>query len=286
MGKIKDKLSAFGEWQRRPFEVAPMSDEEHECATCGTGFRGNYCPRCGQSAAVGPRMSLWKTFLLFIDVWGVGNRGMFRTLRDLVLRPGYLITDYIHGQRSAYFPPFKLLFLLTTLSLIIGHGWNLAGLDYEGPMLISQEHIDSASDGFRSIMLFYYTVNWVLQAWKDYPALMQLVFMLFAGVFFYGMFSKSLTGRWSYQEFFIGMVYMVDMTTLYTVVMQFFGLPAILTRIIVVLYFIPLKQMSGYGWWRSLLLTFAAIGLTLAAVVVIIFVVFTVSAIILDTPTD
>jgi hypothetical protein len=25
----------------------------------------------------------------------MGNRGMFRTLRDLILRPGYLIRDYI-----------------------------------------------------------------------------------------------------------------------------------------------------------------------------------------------
>ena len=53
---------------------------------------------------------------LFLDVWGMGNRGMFRTLRDLILRPGYLIRDYISGMQMAYFPPFKLLFLLTALS--------------------------------------------------------------------------------------------------------------------------------------------------------------------------
>lgn len=274
MKKVKDKLSRFKDWQKKPFEVAPLSSEHHSCATCGTEFQGNFCPRCGQSASVGPRMSLLKTFQLFIDVWGIGNRSMFRTIRDLVLRPGYLINDYIAGHRSAYFPPFKLLFLLTTLSIIIGHGWNLAGVNYEVPAEISQEHITEISEGDMAITLFFEATNWVLRSWKEYPALMQLAFMFFAGVFFYGMFSKSRTGKWSYQEFFIGMVYMVDMTTIYTIVMQFFGVPANVPRLVGVLYFIPLKQMSGYPWWKSALLTLCAIGLTLAAFFVLIIVGF------------
>lgn len=82
------------------------------------------CPRCGQSAKIG-RYSFKKAFLLFLDVWGLGNRGMFRTLRDLLLRPGFLIRDYISGMQMAYFPPFKLLFLLTALYLVVDSGVNL-----------------------------------------------------------------------------------------------------------------------------------------------------------------
>ncbi len=47
-------------------------------------------PPCGQSARIG-RYSFRKAALLFLDVWGLGNRGLFRTLRDLLLRPGYMI---------------------------------------------------------------------------------------------------------------------------------------------------------------------------------------------------
>ena len=68
--------------------------------------------------------------LLFLDVWGMGNRGMFRTLRDLVLRPGYMIRDYISGMQMAYFPPFKLLFLLTAFTLVVQSGINLKGENY------------------------------------------------------------------------------------------------------------------------------------------------------------
>ena len=66
-----------------------MVEQQHRCSTCSTEYVGNYCPRCGQSSKIG-RYSFKRAFLLFLDVWGLGNRGMFRTLRDLLLRPGYI----------------------------------------------------------------------------------------------------------------------------------------------------------------------------------------------------
>ena len=132
---------AFKMWQKRPHEVAPIPDTQHECSTCGTLFQGNYCPRCGQSARVG-RFSFKTAFLLFLDVWGVGNRGMFRSIRDLMLRPGYMIRDYISGHQAAYFPPFKMFFLLTTLSLLLSHG---LGLDVDTEQNQSQEDMITAN---------------------------------------------------------------------------------------------------------------------------------------------
>lgn len=117
-------LRAFRIWQRRPYELAPLSEATHKCASCGTEYQGNYCPRCGQSAKIG-RFSFKKAILLFLDVWGIGNRGMFRSIRDLMLRPGYMIRDYLRGMQSAYFPPFKMFFLLAALSFVVEHGFSL-----------------------------------------------------------------------------------------------------------------------------------------------------------------
>ena len=128
MIKQKEKYRQFKKWQHQPHQVAPLSEEMHECATCGTHFEGNYCPRCGQSAQIG-RYSFKKAFLLFLDVWGVGNRGMFRSIRDLLLRPGYMIRDYLRGMQMAYFPPFKMLFLLCTLSILVNSGMNIQGVN-------------------------------------------------------------------------------------------------------------------------------------------------------------
>ena len=128
MIKQKEKYRQFKKWQHKPHQVAPLSEEMHECATCGTHFEGNYCPRCGQSAQIG-RYSFKKALLLFLDVWGVGNRGMFRSIRDLLFRPGYMIRDYLRGMQMAYFPPFKMLFLLCTLSILVNSGMNIQGVN-------------------------------------------------------------------------------------------------------------------------------------------------------------
>ena len=117
-------LRAFRMWQRRPYEVAPLKNEHHVCSSCKTEFTGNYCPRCGQAAEVG-RFSFKKALMLFLDVWAIGNRSMLRSLRDLMLRPGYMIRDYLSGMRSAYFPPFKMFFLLAAFSLIVEYGFDL-----------------------------------------------------------------------------------------------------------------------------------------------------------------
>lgn len=124
MEQLKDKYRRFKAWQEKPHEVAQLSAEKHECATCGTEFHGNYCPRCGQRATIG-RYSFKSAFLLFLDVWGLGNRGMFRAIRDLLFRPGYMIRDYLSGMQMAYFPPFKMFFLLIALSVLIDSGFNI-----------------------------------------------------------------------------------------------------------------------------------------------------------------
>ena len=125
---LREKYESFREWQVKPHEVAPLVNDKHECATCHTEYQGNYCPRCGQKAIVG-RYSFKQAFLLFLDVWGLGNRGMFRTIRDLLLRPGYMIRDYLSGMQMAYFPPFKMFFLVVALSVFVDSGFNIKGLN-------------------------------------------------------------------------------------------------------------------------------------------------------------
>ena len=124
MNNLQNRYKRYKEWKLQPHQVAPLSEEQHECATCGTRYDGNYCPRCGQSAKIG-RYSFKNAFLLFLDVWGLGNRGMFRSIRDLILRPGYMIRDYLRGMQMAYFPPFKMFFLLLALWLVVDSGLNI-----------------------------------------------------------------------------------------------------------------------------------------------------------------
>ena len=90
----------------------------HVCKHCGSEYKGAYCPKCCMPARW--RRFNWKLlFLNFMDIWGLGNRPMFRTIRDLFWRPGYMIKDYLRGHQLSYFPPFKMLAVWTVLVLFV-----------------------------------------------------------------------------------------------------------------------------------------------------------------------
>lgn len=222
-------------------------------------------------------MSLWKTFLLFIDVWGIGNRGMFHTIRDLILRPGFLICDYLSGKRSSYFPPFKLLFLLTTLSLLVSAGFNIYHENFTQDYHISTFDLQSAKEAI-TVKIFDFW-NYVIDLQDRFPALFRLFVMTATCVIYFIFFRKSKKiGTLSYHEFFIAMVYMVNMANIYSIVFRFFGSPDWLIAIPTLLYIIPLQQMTGYSWfntiWRFLLTWIIIIGAVIALffLTIIIFV--------------
>ena len=112
----------------RPLVVV-SENESHVCKHCGTAFTGSYCPECSMPARW--QRFNWKLLMLnFMDIWGLGNRPMFRTIRDLFWRPGYMIKDYLHGHHLSYFPPFKMLavwsvimvFFIWIITSVIGDG--------------------------------------------------------------------------------------------------------------------------------------------------------------------
>ena len=265
MSSIKEKWQAFQEWQQQPHQVAPMSEEWHTCNTCGQEFQGNYCPRCGQSAQIG-RYSFKKAFLLFLDVWGLGNRGMFRTLRDLLLRPGYMIRDYLSGMQMAYFPPFKLFFLLMTLSLVVESGFNLKGENYfevaveqmrqrygysfeeaaKDEQTEEQKQMNENAEAYGLKVMEYA---------QKFPSAMTLAMLLVMSWFLYIFFRKCPNiPDLRFSELLVALVYTTDMFAIYDIVREFFCLPSETQYVCMLLPLLPLKQMSGFKWWKLLLI--------------------------------
>ncbi len=290
-GKRAVLLRAFHIWQRRPHEVAPLSEISHECASCGTIFNGNFCPRCGQSAKVG-RFSFKKAFLLFLDVWGVGNRGMFRSLRDLMFRPGYMIRDYISGMQSAYFPPFKMFFLLAALSLVVAHGFSLGSdgdetkTDVNEKMeavkqemkQVKQEVSDEISLGNKSFQVtmdtdnldspllnkshgFFKMMNTLR---KNNPAIFSLLSLVIFSLPLYFFFRSTPTiPDLRYSEFIVALVYTSNMYSIYSIAGNLLN-SSILKVIAFLMVFVALKQFSGYSkrrvlWYLMLTVLFSLV---------------------------
>jgi hypothetical protein len=88
------------------------------CKNCGHNFHGNYCPECGQNAhteRIDAHFFLHDIphSILHID------KGFFYTFKELIVRPGHAIREYLDGKRVRHFRPLAYLLLLSTLSTLI-----------------------------------------------------------------------------------------------------------------------------------------------------------------------
>lgn len=262
--------------------MAPLSEEQHECATCGTHYEGNYCPRCGQSARIG-RYSFKKAILLFLDVWGLGNRGMFRSIRDLILRPGYMIRDYLRGMQMAYFPPFKMFFLLLALWLVVDSGLNIQLVNRDKQNEKETEQIfsrfkpkvslnatDDKADEKKNGILFtkeekekmfnqeYKQKEGKVGDWiEQHSSLLVLAGLLLFSLPLYLLFRRSpAIPDLRLSECFVAMVYITDMILIYGIIPSLlcFSVKAEIyyDLLSLLLAIIPIKQLSGYSYFSTI----------------------------------
>ena len=300
----KERYREFREWQKVPHHVKPMSDDEHECPTCGRHYVGNFCPQCGQSAKIG-RYSLKNALLLYLDVWGLGNRGMFRTIRDLFLRPGYMIQDYLRGMQMAYFPPFKMLFLLATLSLLVSSGLNIKGenqfekereeleeeheqkhLEKESKQVALErsqqkaktaesahgESADKKAQQEKDTQSTDDNVVLILNEWeRSHGALMNLALLIPITLLLYPFFRHCPNiPDMRLSEFFVAMVYMGNLQTMLEIVFTFFCLSDTSALAIMFVPIIPLKQFSGCGYIRCIFMYTLALLLSIILLIILI----------------
>ena len=281
MKNLHNRYKRYREWKLEPHQVAPLSEEQHECATCGTHYEGNYCPRCGQSARIG-RYSFKKAILLFLDVWGLGNRGMFRSIRDLILRPGYMIRDYLRGMQMAYFPPFKMFFLLLALWLVVDSGLNIQFVNRDKQNEKETEQIfsrlkpkvtmseDEKVDEKKTGILFtkeekekmfnqeYERRSGEVGDWiEQHSSLLVLAGLLLFSLPLYLLFRRSPSiPDLRLSECFVAMVYITDMILIYGIIPSLlcFSVKAEIyyDMLSLLLAIIPIKQLSGYSYFSTI----------------------------------
>ena len=281
MKNLHNRYKRYREWKLEPHQVAPLSEEQHECATCGTHYEGNYCPRCGQSAKIG-RYSFKKAILLFLDVWGLGNRGMFRSIRDLILRPGYMIRDYLRGMQMAYFPPFKMFFLLLALWLVVDSGLNIQFVNREKQNKKETEQIfsrfkpkeslteDEKVDEKKTGILFtkeekekmfnqeYERRSGEVGDWiEQHGSVLVLAGLLLFSLPLYLLFRRSpAIPDLRLSECFVAMVYITDMILIYGIIPSLlcFSVKAEIyyDLLSLLLAIIPIKQLSGYSYFSTI----------------------------------
>lgn len=123
MNGIVDLYTKIKQLQRDGLQGKPslaVDAPERECVNCGTHYRGNFCPQCGQAAST--RRFVFRDMLQSVFATLVaGDNVFFRTAGALLFRPGHMVRDYLYGRRARYFKPVQMLVRLVAVFVLLSY---------------------------------------------------------------------------------------------------------------------------------------------------------------------
>ena len=249
MNKIAVRWQAFRAWQENPISYH-TDTSEHVCNNCGHTFRGNYCPICSQSARYG-RVSWLSIWQGIGQLWGIESRSAVYTLWQLLLRPGYLVRDYISGKRQISYPPVNLLIILAAVVALARYFFPLP----------TPEPIQTG----------YKYVDWAFVWFGNHQNIAELLFGCVVILPTWFIFRKAPRyPNHTIPEGFYLQVYLAILSYIFT---SIFAEQSIIASALGVVYnFMAYKQLFGYGYWGTLwrLIICGVLGLTTLLLIVII----------------
>ena len=172
-------------------------------------------------------------------------------------------SDYYCYFYQNFQEPFKLLFLLTALTLVVESGINLKGENFSKSYKeqVVEESADSIAKNQADMTFsehFDRAQNELIQGLRNLgeknPSLFWLLMLAMLSAPLYPLFRKCPTiPDLRFSELIITLVYTYDMFALYNTIFTFFCIPDGFDDVVWLLPVIPLKQLSGFKWWRTIL---------------------------------
>ncbi|MBQ5949324.1 DUF3667 domain-containing protein [Massilia sp. ST3] len=106
-------------------EALPHS-EPSICKNCGASTTGNYCHQCGQATHLHVP-SAFEFLHEFVGHYVALEGKLWKSLKLLLFKPGFLTREYIEGRRVRYLEPLRLYL---TFSIIFFALFKIGGLDF------------------------------------------------------------------------------------------------------------------------------------------------------------
>lgn len=90
------------------------------CKNCEQNFKGNFCMECGQRSDV-KRVDFQYIANEIPDSILQINQGFFFTVKELTLRPGRSIQNFLTGKRKAYYKPIAFFLVTATTYFLLAY---------------------------------------------------------------------------------------------------------------------------------------------------------------------
>ncbi|TQV77191.1 DUF3667 domain-containing protein [Aliikangiella marina] len=244
------------------------------CLNCGSQLTGPYCSECGQKHIAGNLTSRYFIDAFLEAITNTDSRA-FRTLKDLILYPGYVAKRYVTGSRQYYVNPLRLCFLIigAYLAILALNGWISPVVDSS---LAQQNMADKESSVFS---VKFYKVWYDL--YSNHRLFIYLGAMPVAAIAIRYAFYQS---GYNYIATLTMLLYAGSLYSLYGILVvvtflifnvDFFSMSRKMIEIIIglIVYYQSVKLFYSFGWikslfstlWIFILLTVAAYLVTFAA---------------------
>jgi hypothetical protein len=107
--------------------------EDKKCQNCGYVVRKRFCPKCGQEN-VETRQSFHYLFTHFIEDLVHYDGSFWKTVKNLLFKPGVLTKEYLEGKRKKFVAPVKLYIFVSFFVFFVGGsiGKFKANSDFDG----------------------------------------------------------------------------------------------------------------------------------------------------------
>ena len=108
---------------------------------------------------------------------------------------------------------------------------------------------------------------------EKYPNISSLLELVAMSFFIYLFVRKSpRIPDLRYSELLVALVYTANMYSIYSIVLKFFCAPKDVIWASSILFFIPLKQMTGFKWWKVILVMTASYLFITLVLLILLFV--------------
>lgn len=99
-------------------ERKALAWQGRQCDNCHAPLQGPFCHQCGQPEKTPVRDLVALSTDAFDYLFDVDSR-LYKTLRDLFLRPGKLTQAYLQGQRMSFIRPMRIYLAMSALLFIV-----------------------------------------------------------------------------------------------------------------------------------------------------------------------
>jgi len=151
------------------------------CKNCENNFEGKFCNNCGQKSntkRVNFNYLINEISTSFFQV----NHGIFFTIKELTLRPGKSIKDFLNGKQKQHFKPLAFVLLTSTIYIVIAYLFGEK--TYLGALFSGLSDGIAANSETKELLEFQNVLNWLSNNFTYLTLLLLPLFSLASYLFF------------------------------------------------------------------------------------------------------